>query len=141
MEGSNDASEAQRATMQIFLIVVMGVLGFLAVILIVYAGENWLLRHLKKPKPLSEESVRGYRQRLLNPRWDELEQHFNQAIPKRIKDLYARTEIITRQDIEVSNGEGTHHIAEFLPTDLETLDAVPENKKIVCQHPRTAVFE
>ena len=85
---------------------------------------------LRKPEPVSEESVRRYRQRLRNPQWKELEQHFNQAIPKAIKGLYERTEIIARKDIEVSNGEGaTYHIAEFLPADLETLDTVWDDVK------------
>lgn len=111
--------------MQIFLLVVVGVLGFFAVILGIYAGGNWLLWHLKKPKPPSEESVRRYSERLLNPRWEELEDHFGRAIPDAIKNLYARTELIKRRDFEITNESGkSYEIAEFLPADLENLNRI-----------------
>src|SRR5262249_25948763 len=110
---------------QIILIVVLGVIGFFVVILTLYVGGNWLLRRFRKPKFRSEESARRYWQRLLNPRWNELELHFNQSIPERIKHLYAQTEIISRRDIRVSNENGaTYHIAEFLPADIETLNGI-----------------
>jgi hypothetical protein len=47
--------------MKIFLIAVIGALGFLVVILAIYAGGNWLLWRLKKAKPPSEESISRYR--------------------------------------------------------------------------------
>ena len=111
--------------MQIFLIVIMGVLGFLVVILGIYAGGNWVLWHLKKPKPPSEEAVRRYAERLLNPQWKELENHFGQAVPDAIKNLYARTELIKRHDFQVISENGkSYEVAEFLPADLETLNRV-----------------
>ena len=117
--------------MQIVLIVVLGVIGFFVVILTVYVGGNWLLRRFRRPKLRSEESARRYRQRLLNPRWNDLELHFNQSIPERIKHLYAQTEVISRRDIRVSNENGaTYDIAEFLPADIETLNGIwPDVKK------------
>src|SRR5215469_10960007 len=42
--------------MQIFLIVVLGVIGSFGVILIVYVGGNWLLRRFRKSKLRSEGS-------------------------------------------------------------------------------------
>jgi cell division septal protein FtsQ len=109
--------------MKIFLIAVMGAFGFLVVILAIYAGGNWLLSRLKKPKPPS--SISRYRERLLNPRWEELENHFGQSIPEQIKKLYARTEFISRRDIQLTNENGKpYEIAEFLPADIETLDRI-----------------
>lgn len=109
--------------MQIFLMVAIGTFGSLVVILAVYAGGNWLVSRLKKPKPPSEESIRRFRERLLNPRWHELEKHFSQSIPEQIKNLYARTELICRRDIQLTNENGkSYEIAEFLPADIETLD-------------------
>ena len=94
-------------------------------ILTVYVGGNWLLQRFRKPKLPSEASARRYKQRLLNPRWDELEEYFNQSIPKRIKQLYAQEEIISRRDILVSNENGeTYRIAGFLPADIETLNGI-----------------
>jgi hypothetical protein len=111
--------------MQMFLMVVLGVFAFFVFILIVFVGGNWLLSLLRKPKLPSEESVRRYRERLLNPRWEELEERFGQAIPARIKNLYTRTELISRRDIHLRNENGkTYHIAEFLPADVETLSGI-----------------
>ncbi len=111
--------------MQIFLIAVLGAIGFLVVILAVYVGGNWLLSRLRKPKLPSEESARRYRERLLNPGWEELEQYFNQSIPERIRHFYMKADIISRHDIRVSNAAGeTYHIAEFLPADIETLNGI-----------------
>jgi len=109
--------------MQTFLMVVIGVFGFLVVVLAVYSAGNWLLWRLKKPKPPSEESVRRYKERLLNPRWEELEKYFSQPIPEPIKILYARTELVSRRDIQLINENGrSYEIAEFLPAEIETLD-------------------
>ena len=117
--------------MQIFHLVVLGVIGFFVAILTLYVAGNWLLWRFRKPKLSSEESARRYRERLLNPHWNELELHFNQSIPERIKHLYAQTEIIGRRDIRTSNETGaTYDIAEFLPADMETLNGIwPEVKK------------
>jgi len=117
--------------MQIFLIAVLGSIGLIVVILTVYVGGNWLLLRLRKPRLPSGESARRYRERLLNPRWEELEEYFNQSIPVRIKDFYTQTEIISRHDVRVSNAKGaTYHIAEFLPADIETLNEIwPDVKK------------
>jgi hypothetical protein len=111
--------------MQVFLIAVLGGIGFVALILAVYVGGDWLLLRLKKPKLPSEESLRRYRERLLSPRWKELEEYLGQSIPERIKQFYTNTEIINRQHIRVSNAKGTtYHIAQFLPADVEALDGI-----------------
>jgi hypothetical protein len=111
--------------MQILLIAVLGGIGFLVVILTVYVAGNWLLLRLKKAKAPSEESVRRYRERLLNPRWEKLEEYFGQSIPERIRHLYTQTEIISRRDLRVSNANGTiYRIAQFLPADTETLNGI-----------------
>lgn len=117
--------------MKILLIAALGALAFIVFVLIVFAVGNWFVSLLRKPRVPSEESVRRYRERLLNPRWAELQEHFNQSIPERIKTLYAQTEIISRRDIHVTNENGaSYHIAEFLPADIETLDGIwPEVKK------------
>jgi hypothetical protein len=117
--------------MQIIFIVVLGVIGFFVAILTLYVAGNWLLWRFRKPKSRSEESARRYRERLLNPRWNELELHFNQSIPARIKHLYAQTEIIGRRNIRVIDKNGaTYDIAEFLPADIETLNGIwPDVKK------------
>jgi hypothetical protein len=117
--------------MQILFIAVLGGIGFFVVILTVYFGGNWLLLRLKKPKLSSAASVRRFQEKLLNPRWEELEEYFNQSIPKRIKHFYTQAEIISRRNIRFSNANGaTYHIAEFLPADIETLNGIwPEVKK------------
>jgi|SRR5215469_6065233 len=111
--------------MQIFLMVVIGVLGFLVVILAVYVGGNWLLSRFRKSGPRSEESRRRYSERLRNPRWEELQEYFEQPIPEQIKKLYARTELIGQRGIQLTNENGKRYeIAEFLPADIETLDSI-----------------
>jgi len=108
-----------------FLTVILGALGFIVLILAIYGGGNWLLGHLRRPKPPSEDSALRYKERLLNPRWNELEEHFNQAIPGRIKHFYLQTELVNRRDLRVSNPNGTsYHIAQFLPADMEALNGI-----------------
>ena len=111
--------------MQISLIAVLGGIGFVVLIVAVYVGGNWLLPRLKKPRLPSAESLRKYRERLLNPRWEELEEYLGQSIPDRIKRFYTNTEVIIRRNIRISNAKGaTYHIAQFLPADKETLNAI-----------------
>src|SRR5215813_4553196 len=114
-----------------FVAVLLGVFGFIVLILAIYVGGNWLLGLLRKPKPRSKESAGRYQERLLNPRWDELEKHFNQAIPGRIKHFYTQTEIVSRRDLRISNASGaSYHIAQFLPADMDTLNGIwPEVKE------------
>jgi hypothetical protein len=82
------------------------------------AGDHWqILEYVRE--------LRRYRERLLNPRWAELEAYFNRSIPERIKHFYTRTEIISRNDVRVSNAKGeTYHIAQFLPADIESQDGI-----------------
>jgi SMI1/KNR4 family protein SUKH-1 len=121
--------------MHIFPIAILGV-GFVALILAVYVGGNWLLPRLKKTKLLSAESPQRYRERLLSPRWDELEKYLGRSIPERIKQFYTNTEVIKRHDIRVSNAKGrTYHVAQFLPADIEALDGIWPDVKVSANFP------
>jgi len=105
------------------LTIALGVALFLAFISTVLIGGNWLLARFKKSKPRSEESIRRYRERLLNPCWDDLQEYFGMAIPPPIKELYRRTNLLTELDIVFRDQNGREwHVAAFSPADLETLD-------------------
>src|ERR1700675_2252726 len=60
-------------------------------------GRNWLLARFRKPKAPTEESIRRYRERLLNSRWDELQEHFGLAIPEPLKNLYKQTTLLSKR--------------------------------------------
>ncbi|HMI51245.1 MAG TPA: hypothetical protein VK525_07020 [Candidatus Saccharimonadales bacterium] len=81
--------------MQSAILVGLGVLAFFVVILAVLIGGNWLLARFRKPKLPTEESIRRYRERLLNSRWDELRVHFGLAIPGPLKKLYEHTALLS----------------------------------------------
>jgi hypothetical protein len=85
--------------MQMVIVVGLGVLIFLVGILAAYIGGNLLLARFRKPKPPTEESIRRFRERLLNPRWDELQEHFGLPIPGPLKNLYEQTTLLTMQDL------------------------------------------
>jgi SMI1 / KNR4 family (SUKH-1) len=118
-------------TMQMAILVGLGVLAFFIIILTVYIGGNWLLARFRKPKPPSEESIRRYRERLLNPRWDELQEHFGLTIPQTMKDFYKQTTLLTTQNVVFREANGKEwHVAGFYPADTETSDAIwPDLKK------------
>jgi hypothetical protein len=64
-----------------------------------------------------------YRERLRNPRWKELEEHFGTAIPEAIKNLYQQTGLLIERDVIFrEKNDREWHIAEFLPADLESLE-------------------
>lgn len=117
--------------MQMALVIVLGVLAFFAAILVIYIGGNWLLARFRKSKPRSEESIQRYRERLLNPRWDELREYFGQTLPEPLKNLYGQTALITTQDVVFRESDGKEwHVAEFYPADKETIDQIwPDLKK------------
>jgi len=109
--------------MQMILMVALGVILLVAFILTVLIGGNWLLARFRKPKPPSEEAVRRYRERLLNPCWGDLQGYFGMTIPEPLKELYQRTELITAHDIVFRDqNDREWHVAEFLPADLKSLD-------------------
>jgi hypothetical protein len=111
--------------MQTALLVGLGVLTFFVVILTVLIGGNWLLARFRKPRPPSKESIRRYRERLLNPRWDELQMHFGLAIPEGLKNLYKQTTLLTTQNVVFrGNGGKEWHVAEFYPADAQTLEGI-----------------
>ena len=111
--------------MQTAVAVGLGVLAFYVAILTVHIGGNWLLARFRKPKTPSEESIRRYRERLLSPRWDELQKHFGLAIPEPIKSLYKQMTLLTAQNVVFREKGGKEcHVAEFYPADTQTLEAV-----------------
>src|SRR5690348_14439074 len=100
--------------MRIAILVGLGVLGFVVVILGVLVGGNWLLARFRKPKPSSKESIGRNRERLLNPRWAELREHFGQAIPEPLRNLYKQTTLVTTKDVVFREKGGKEwHVAEF----------------------------
>ena len=121
--------------MQTAIRVGLGLLAFFIALLTVLIGGNWLLARFRKPRPPSEESIRRYRERLLNPRWEELQEHFGVAIPQAIKDLYKRTTLLTAQNVIFRETGGREwQVAGFYPADTETLDAIwldPKKSKIL----------
>jgi len=111
--------------MQTAILVGLGVLAFFVVILTVLIGGNWLLARFRKPKPPTEESIRRYRERLLNSRWDELQVHFGLAIPEPLKNLYKQTTLLTTQNVVFREKGGKEwHVAEFCPADTQTLEGI-----------------
>jgi hypothetical protein len=122
--------------MRILLMAVLGAIGFLAVIVIVYIGGNWFLSRLRRPESPSGESEQRYRERLFNPQWEDLEEYFNRPIPEQIKRFYTYREIISRHDVRVSKANGaTYHIARFLPADTATLDEIWPDVKMSANLP------
>ena len=111
------------SSMQLILIVVLGGFVFLIVIFGLLIGGNWLLAHFRRPRSPSTRSLQTYRERLRNPRWKELEEHFGTAIPEAIKNLYQQTGLLIERDVIFrEKNDREWHIAEFFPADLESLE-------------------
>jgi len=122
--------------MQTFLLAILGAFGFIVFLLAVYVVGNWLAARFRKPRSHSAEYTLTYNQRLRNPKWAELEEHFGRAIPEAIKNLYSESELLNRRDILFRGENGTEwRVAEFLPADVKTLDHlwpdVKESKNFV----------
>ncbi len=100
--------------------VVAGLLVFFCLILALYIGGNRLRWRFRKPQALSEDSMLKFRDRLLHPQWDELEDYYGQPIPQPIKNLYKQTELLIQTNIAFRNGR-EWGVAEFEPGDLEAL--------------------
>jgi hypothetical protein len=117
--------------MQMAILIVLGVLAFFVAISVIYIGGNCPPARFRTSKPPSEESIQRYRKRLLNPRWDELQEHFGQTIPEPLKGLYGQTALITGQDVVFRESAGKEwHVAKFYPADRETIDQIwPDLKK------------
>ncbi len=110
------------ALLQMALSVVAGVLLFFFLTLALYIGGNCLRWRFRKRKQLSEDSMRKTRDRLLNPKWGELEDHYGRPIPQPIKNLYIQTELLIQTNIAFRDRNGGEwHIAEFEPADLQAL--------------------
>jgi hypothetical protein len=90
-----------------------------------------LIAFFRKPKAPSEEALRRHRERLLNPPWIDLQEHFGLEIPGPIKNFYAQTEILMKRDIVFHSQNGREwKVADFLPADIETLKGIwPDLKK------------
>ncbi|MDT8070872.1 MAG: hypothetical protein ROO76_22140 [Terriglobia bacterium] len=103
------------------------VLLFAGLIGIVFAGR-WLMRKLLglSPEEQALEAEKRGRERLLSPRWSDLEQHHRRAIPNIIKDLYSDQDVITMRGITLRRTDGKlWSIREFLPADLRTVSDLP----------------
>lgn len=117
--------------MNVFLISAVAVVCFFLIILAIYVGGNWLIAVFRKRKAPSEESLRRYRERLLNPQWIDLQEHFGLEIPEPIKNLYAQKEMLVLRDLVFHSTNGkAWKVADFLPADIDTLRGVwPDLKK------------
>ncbi len=72
------------------------------------------------------EYERQFLERLLHPRWTELEDHFGFAMPHSLHELYSDANQVGRNSFYVvppdSTNEDDHHfIARFEPADMRTL--------------------
>ena len=106
------------------VIVAAGVFAFFTIIVVILVGGNALLWRLKRPKPPSEDSIRRRQERLLRPKWDEIEKCFGQSIPSSIKELYKQIELISQTNIVFRDRSGHEwEISQFEPADLETLQS------------------
>lgn len=100
---------------------------FAGLIGIALAGR-WLMRKLLglSPEEQALEAEKRARERLLSPRWQDLERHHRRPIPNILQDLYADHEVITLRDILLRRTDGRKwSIREFLPADLDTISALP----------------
>ena len=110
--------------MRLVMIVAAGVVIFLLAIVVTLIVGNWLLRRFRKPTATSQEHRSRARERLLNPKWDEIEAYFGQVIPHQIKQLYNQSKLITATDIVFRDEKGcVWELAQFQPADLEALKA------------------
>ncbi len=100
---------------------------FAGLIGIALAGR-WLMRKLLglSPEEQALEAEKRARQRLLSPRWADLERHHRRPIPNILQNLYADHEVITLRDVVLRRTDGRKwSIREFLPADLDTISALP----------------
>lgn len=112
-----------RVAISIFAIFLL----FAGLIGIAFAGR-WLMRKLLglSPEEQALEAEKKARQRLLSPRWADLERHHRRQIPNILQDLYADHEVITLRDVVLRRTDGRKwSIREFLPADLDTISALP----------------
>ncbi len=117
--------------MQTAIMVALAVLAFFGATIAVFIGGNWLLARFRKRQQPPNEAIQRYRRRLLNPRWDELQEHVGQTVPDPLRKLYKQTALISRQDLVFRERTGKEwHVAEFYPLDKETLNGIwPDLKK------------
>ena len=100
---------------------------FAGLIGIAFAGR-WLMRKLLglSPEEQALEAEKRVRDRLLSPKWEQLQQHHRQPMPAILQDLYADHEVITLRDVVLRRTDGRKWpIREFLPADLDTISALP----------------
>jgi hypothetical protein len=103
-------------------------------LLIVWLNDRLFHRTLSKAE--WEEYSERFRERLLKPDFAALEAHFDCAMPKELKDLYADKKEILRGGFEVltdKSGAPEHSwpVAFYLPADLESLrDVWPDCKEL-----------
>jgi hypothetical protein len=112
-----------RALISVFAIFLL----FAGLICIAFAGR-WLMRRLLglSPEEQAEQAEKRVRERLLSPKWEQLQQHHRRPLPNIIQDLYADHGVITLRDVVLRRSDGRKwSIREFLPADLDTVSALP----------------
>ncbi len=76
-----------------------------------------------------EEAMRRYEERLSNPQWDKLEQHYGFPMPIALRELYEDPKLVTRSSYYVvprdAFEEGDEHfVSSFHPADVETINSI-----------------
>src|SRR5262245_1247965 len=96
----------------------------------VAVGMLWLMNRLLVGRPMTTEQLaeqeRQIRERLLQPKWDELCAHFGQSMPQSLRDLYSNRGLVIRTNFFVqppgSHDESADHfIARFEPADSQAV--------------------
>jgi hypothetical protein len=112
--------------MQTLLVEVFGPLAIAFVLLIAVSGFRRLLRLRQRQSPEAVEAARdAFRNRLVHPKPEEVEQRIGGRLPKRLLTLYQDHPLILTEEIEIrrpssDGGQGSEWIEAFLPLDLES---------------------
>lgn len=112
-----------RVAISLFAVVLL----FAGLVGIIIAGR-WLMRRLAgaSPEEQARDAEKRTRERLLSPRWAELEHHHRRAIPKIIQNLYTDSGLVTLRDVTLRRTDGRDwSIREFLPADILTISSLP----------------
>ncbi len=112
-----------RVAISVFAIVLL----FAGLIGIALAGR-WLMRKLLglSPEEQALEAEKRSRERLLSPKWEQLQHHYRRPLPTIVQNLYADQEVISLRNVVLRRTDGRKwSIREFLPADLDTVSALP----------------
>jgi hypothetical protein len=109
--------------MVILYAIIIAVFFALACVIILYFGNMFRFKLLKnKVKKISQ----NYRERLLNPDIEAVEQYFGHALPEAIYHLYRNKEELLKKDYLTASkiqasGYLMYHIAFYEPCDKQTV--------------------